>query len=72
MDKAEINKRIAEEEDYIRCPKVGNSLSKFLSKNTDGVEDTTIARLMNMTPEEVEKIYQEAVERLRNGLNDES
>lgn len=65
MDKPEIIKKIAEEEDYIRCPKMGNSLMKFMSKNPDGVDTAVIARMLLMTEEEVEAIYQESITQLR-------
>lgn len=64
-DKDDIQRRVEEDEDYIRSPKFSNSLSKFLSKNPDGVEDNVIARLLAMSEEEVEEVYQEAVRMLR-------
>lgn len=67
-DKDEIKKRIMEDEDYIRSPKFSNSLQKFLARNTDGVEDSVIARLLLMTEEEIEQIYQEAVQALREEM----
>lgn len=70
-DKEEIKKKILEEEDYIRSPKFSNSLQKFLAKNQDGVEDSTIARLLSMSEEEVNKIYEEAVKALREEMLDE-
>jgi len=71
MDKNELQKRVAEEEDYVRCPKFSNSLSKFLARNSDGVENATIARLLMISEEEVEKLYQEAVDMLRQDMVDE-
>ena len=72
-DKNEIKKRIAVDTDYVRCPKFSNSLTKFLQKNPDGVEDNTIARLLMLEGEErVEEIYQEAVLKLREVMKDES
>lgn len=68
IDKAEIQRRIATEEDYVRCPKFGNSLSKFTTKNSEGIENSTIARLLMMSEEEVEKVYQEAVQMLRDDM----
>lgn len=68
MDKTDIQKRINEEEDYIRCPKFSNSLTKFVSKNSDGVEDSTIARLLMIPEEKVQEIYQEAVKKLRQEM----
>ena len=48
MDK-EVQKKIEEEEDYIRSAKNGNSLTKFLAKNPDGVDDKVVARLLATT-----------------------
>lgn len=71
MDKSDIQKRILEEEDYIRCPKCSNSLSKFLSKNPNGVEDAVIGRLLVIPEKEVDEIYKEAVEILKEDMDDE-
>lgn len=71
MDKLEIQRKILEEEDYIRCPKFSNSISKFVSKNSEGVENPTIARLLMMTEEEVERVFQEAIEILREGMDED-
>lgn len=68
MDKSDIIKRITEEEDYIRCPKFSNSLNRFVSKNSDGVENATISRLLMIPEEEVQKIYDEAVQMLREEM----
>lgn len=70
MDKDDILKRIKEEEDYIRCPKCSNSLAKFLAKNSEGVEDSTIARLLMIPEEKVQELYEEAVKKLREGMVD--
>lgn len=70
-DKDDIQKRIREDEDYIRSPKFSNSLQKFLAKNPDGAEDSVIARLLSMPEEEIEAIYQEAVTALREEMSDE-
>jgi hypothetical protein len=70
IDKTEIQNKIATEEDYIRCPKLDNSLNKFIAnpKNSDGVKTETIARLLMMTEEEVERIHQEAIQMLRDDM----
>lgn len=68
MDKDDILKRIREEEDYVRCPKCSNSLNKFLAKNSDGVEDNVIARVLMISEEEVQRIYAEAVDQLRKEM----
>lgn len=71
MDKEEILKRVKEEEDYIRCPKCSNSLAKFLAKNSEGVENNVIARLLMIPEEKVEELYQEAVQQLRAEMVEE-
>lgn len=72
MDKNELQKRVLEEEDYIRCPKCSNSLAKFLSRTSDGVENATIARFLMIPEEEVERLYQEAIDILRRDMVDEN
>lgn len=71
-DKTEIKKRIAQDTDYVRCPKCSNSLTKFLQRNPDGVEDNTVARLLMIPEDQVEQVYQEAVLKLRESLKIES
>lgn len=68
MDKDDVAKRIEQEEDYIRCPKCSNSLSKFVAKNPEGVEDSVIARLLMIPEEKVEEIYEDAVKKLRENM----
>ena len=71
MDRSDIKRKIQEEEDYVRCPKFGNSLNKFLNKNSEGVDNKIIARLLLVSEEEVEQIYDEAVKLLREDMVDE-
>lgn len=68
MDKKYLKQRILEEEDYIRCPKFSNSLSKFLAKNEDGADNATIAKFLMISEEEVEEMYQEIVLSLRKKM----
>jgi hypothetical protein len=68
MDKDDIQKRILEDEDYIRCPKFSNSITKFVAKNPEGVEDNVIGRLLVIPEEKVEEIYQEAIEILKKDM----
>lgn len=71
MDKDELLKRVMEEEDYVRCPKCSNSLTKFLAKNSEGIDDSAIARLLMITEEKVKEIYEQAVKKLRKEMKDE-
>lgn len=70
VEKSEMLKKILDDDDYIRCPKFSNSLNKFTQKNSEGVENSTIARLLMMPEEEVEKTYLEAVEMLREAMDE--
>jgi hypothetical protein len=67
--KPEMIKKIKEEEDYVYCPKLDNSLKKVLNKNPDGLEDSKIAGLLGIDIQEVERIYQSAVKKIRQKLN---
>ena len=71
VEKSEMLKRILDDEDYVRCPKCSNSLNKFTQKNSEGVENSTIARLLMMTEEEVEAKFQEAVKMLREEMEED-
>ena len=72
MEKSEeMQKKIREEEDFIHAPKFGNSLNKFLAKNGDPLQNNTIGRLLMISEEEVEQIYEESVVILREEMIDE-
>lgn len=71
MNSDDISKRILNEEDFIRSTKFNNSLFKLRVKWPDGAEDDLIAKVLLMTEEEVEKIYQEALAMIREGMLDE-
>lgn len=70
-DKSELQQKVLEEEDYVRAPKFSNSLTKFLARNSDGVENATIARLLMIPEEQVEKLHEEAIQMLREEMVDE-
>lgn len=69
MEKSEAMKKIKEERDFIHAPKFGNSLNNFLAKNENMLENNAIGRLLLISPEEVEAIYQESVVKLREEMN---
>lgn len=70
-DKEDLQQKVQTEEDYVRAPKFSNSLAKFVARNSDGVENATIARLLMIPEDQVEEIYAEAVEMLRQEMVDE-
>jgi len=68
LTKEDLKAKVLEEKDYIKCPKFNNSLNKYLAKSPEIVEDKAIARLLMINPEEVEKIYQEAVKKIKEDM----
>jgi hypothetical protein len=64
-----MRKLIHDDEDFINAPKFGNSLDKFLAKNDNLLENGAIGRLLLLSEEEVEEIYQESVVELRKAIN---
>lgn len=60
--------RIIKEQDFIDYPKFKNSLSKLIEKYPDGVDDETIAKVLNIPVKEVKKLYESAIEKLRKNL----
>lgn len=68
MDKDDVTKKIKEDEDFIRCPKCDNSLTKFLMKNSEGVEDSVIAKLLMISEEKVKELYEDAISKLRKQM----
>jgi DNA-directed RNA polymerase specialized sigma24 family protein len=57
-----------EEEDFIDCPKFNNSIKQLIEKNPEGIDDETIAKILNMSVEEVEQTYQNAIKKLQKYL----
>lgn len=68
MDKNEAIRRAYLEEDFIRFPKANNSLARFVDEHPDGIDDTTIARLLCISEEEVRAIYAEALLKLQQAM----
>lgn len=57
-----------EDEDYIDSPKFKYSLKELLEKNPDGVDNEAISKVLNMSVEEVEEVYQSAIKKLQKTL----
>lgn len=69
MDKNEMQAKIRTVEDFIHSPKHKNSLENFLAKNENFLENGTIGRLLMMSPDEVEAIYQESIKEFKKEMN---
>lgn len=70
-DKKMLKKRITEDEDFVYCPRLGNSLSKLIEKHPDGIDDERIQKVLLISSKELEEIYESALQKLRSAFNKE-
>ena len=66
--KEDIQELINNDDDFIHCPRLGNSLEKLIEKNPDGVKDDRIAKVLLMDEEEVKSIFAKALVKLRAAI----
>lgn len=71
MDKNDMQRKVKEEEDFVKAPKFQNSLKKYLAKTDKIPENGTIGRLLMITSDEVEVLYQESIVRLRKEMSED-
>lgn len=64
-----MEKKIKEDSDYIHAPKHQNSLQKFVVKMEKPLENGAIGRLLLISSEEVEKLYEESITELKKEMN---
>lgn len=67
-DKSKLKEQILTEPDFIYSPKYENSLEKFMHRHDEGVDSSHAAKVLLMEEEEVDDIYQEAVDNLKDML----
>lgn len=65
----EKKRKIAEEDDFIDCPKFKNSIKNLIERNPDGVDDEVIAKVLNIPESEVNAIYNSAINKLKKMLD---
>lgn len=63
-----LQKKIKEEEDFIYCPRLSNSLENLLDKNPNGVDDERIKKVLLISDKELESLYNSALNKLRDAL----
>lgn len=68
VNKEDLKKRILEDPDFIKCAKSGNSLNKFLASNKEDLDTSVIARVLMISEDEVENIYQECIDFIKSGM----
>jgi len=65
-----MERKIKEDEDYIHSPKYQNSLNKLLAKTENPLENAAIARILLLSEEEVDRLYKESVQKLREEMTE--
>jgi hypothetical protein len=72
-NKEKLKEKILTDPDFIYSPKYNNSLDKFMHRHDEGVESSHAAKVLLMEEQEVDDIYEEAVNNLKKlmGANDE-
>lgn len=67
-NKAKVKKKIEDEPDFIYCPRLGNSLEKFANMYPEGVDNEKIAKVLLMEQEEVDALFESAINKIRKNL----
>lgn len=68
MVSEEFKRRIREDKDFIAIKRFEFSLDKLIERYSDGVPVRLIAQALGMTEEEVEKLYQVVLVKLREKI----
>ncbi len=68
MTKDELRVQILENPDFINAPRFENSIKRAISNKPDGFTDKQIAQMLMVDEEEVEKLYQSAIMKIKASL----
>lgn len=60
--------RLDSDPDFIISSKHGNSLKKLINENPDGISDTAICKALDISKDELQKIYDSAMIKLRQAM----
>ena len=63
------NQKIDTEIDFIDSPKHKNSLRNLISKYPNGVPDSVICKVLRLTQNDIDSLYNSAILKLRKSLN---
>lgn len=63
-----LQEKIKKEEDFIYCPRLSNSLKNLIDKNPNGVDDERIKKVLLINDNELGKLYNSALNKLRDAL----
>ena len=67
-DKRTIVDKIKNDEDYIYCPRLNNSLKSFVNTHPDSVDEERIAKVLLIDVNEVKAIFNNAIKKIRKKL----
>ena len=63
-----VKDKIYNDEDFIYCPRLGNSLKKLIETNPEGVDDERIAKVLLIEEDEVQSIFESAIKKFRKSM----
>lgn len=63
-----LREKILKEEDFINCPRMGNSIKKLMNKNPDGIDEERMSKLLLMSEDEIKNIYLKALSKIKKKL----
>ena len=66
--KTDLSQKIEDDEDFIYCPRLNNSIKSFVEKHPEGVDNERIGKVLLISSEEVENLFQSALKKIRNRL----
>jgi hypothetical protein len=67
-DKDNLKKKILNDEDFIYCPRLANSLERLMEKHPNGLGDERICKILLMSQEELDETFESAILKLRESL----
>lgn len=65
LTREQTSDKLENDDDFILSIKYNNSLKKAIDENPEGCDNDKIAKFLNITEEEVEVIYKEAIRKLQ-------
>lgn len=68
-DKKELQKKIANKEDFVYSPKHSNSLKKILDRHPEGISDEKIQKVLLLSKEEFAEVYANILSKIREFFN---
>jgi hypothetical protein len=63
-----IKQRILEEEDFIYCPRLGNSVKRLIETNSEGIDEQRMSRVLLVSVDEIGIIYASAIKKIKKSL----